>query len=1016
MTFSDFFLALWGFKPFPWQYMLTERLAAGRWPRALDLPTAAGKTACIDAAVWSLAEQAERPLHERTAPRRVWFVVDRRIVVDEAHARAEAVAFALHQPEEYFAEREKNVPPERRLSSTDLADAVAILKEIADRLRRLSQTERPLAVGRLRGGILCDDTFARLPSQPAVITSTVDQLGSRLLFRSYGGSQRVAPIHAGLAAHDSLILLDEAHCSVPFMQTLQAIERFRQKGWAEQPVVTPFAYAILTATPPLEIEESERFPGTRRDAALDDLILRSRLAALKPAALCLTAQSTHDDKTDPLATEAVERATQWVRADGKQRVAVIVNRVHTAGAIAAALRAKLSAGEAPEADVVLLTGRLRPLERDALTDDWKPFLRASGPVVPLRPIVLVSTQAIEVGADFSFDALATECASLDALRQRFGRLNRMGLPGAAPAAVLVRESQLKESDPIYGDALRATWELLGEIAQREGEGNVVRRAVDFGFNALRVQLNELDSEKFIACLAPHPNAPVLLPAHLDLLCQTSPIPHPEPDIALFLHGKDRGAPEVRVLWRGDLSPDATEWWLEIVALCPPQTTESVAVPLHRLRRWLVDEAGVDLDGLDMDGDVEGGGQPDLEEESGGNRIRPCIAWRGRDRSRLIRAASDLWPGDVIVLPSAYGLAGLAQTLPEGAEKIGFGKAKTDLWEWALEAADKPSALRLHRALWDPWLDRPLVGELLDCAEEPFADADRLHDLIHALANYVPMEEGDAPALPKPLRRWLKTVPARSRIEEHPAGGVILFVRKKRIARESDLFADDDDLTSASGDEVSLKRHTASVVSAARKMAAARSLPAEFADVVELSALWHDAGKLDERFQRLLGHGNEISDEPLAKSCDLPLSPTRRRAIREAAGLPDEFRHEMLSALLAERLAPLSPNLASNALALHLIASHHGYARPFPPVSPDLAPPALLGAVNGAALRVSAAERANFPPPHRLDSGFAERFWELTRRYGWWGLAYLEAHLRLADWYGSEHLTPNVANPELAENL
>ncbi len=151
--------------------MLAERIATGPWPKALDLPTAAGKTACIEIALYALAAQADRAIADRTAPRRVW------LVVDDAYERAEKIATKL---------REARDGP---------------LRENADRLRHGAGTERPLALARLRGGIFRDDGWARAsPSQPAVITSTVDQFGSRLLFRGYGRSQLVAPIFAGLAA------------------------------------------------------------------------------------------------------------------------------------------------------------------------------------------------------------------------------------------------------------------------------------------------------------------------------------------------------------------------------------------------------------------------------------------------------------------------------------------------------------------------------------------------------------------------------------------------------------------------------------------------------------------------------------------------------------------------------------------------------------------------------------------------------------------------------------------------
>ncbi len=303
-SFPAFFRALWGYGPFPWQTMLAERIVAGQWPRAVDLPTATGKTACIDAAIYALASQVDRLIAERTAPRRIWFVVDRRIVVDEAFERASTIAEKLAEA--------KDGP----------------LKEISDRLLELSGTRRPLAVARLRGGILRDDNWGRLPSQPAVITSTVDQLGSRLLFRGYGRSNLAAPIFAGLAAHDSLILLDEAHCSVPFMQTLRAVENFRGKAWAESPIPTPFAFTILSATLPSEIPKEAIFPGADCDRALDHPILRDRMSAPKRAELITVKARAKGD--DLLVNKVASRARSYVEAQGKHRVAVIVNRVRTA--------------------------------------------------------------------------------------------------------------------------------------------------------------------------------------------------------------------------------------------------------------------------------------------------------------------------------------------------------------------------------------------------------------------------------------------------------------------------------------------------------------------------------------------------------------------------------------------------------------------------------------------------------------------------------------------------------------
>ncbi|MFN2470230.1 MAG: type I-U CRISPR-associated helicase/endonuclease Cas3 [Gaiellaceae bacterium] len=955
--FDAFFRELWDDRrPFPWQTMLAERVADRTWPQAIDLPTATGKTACIEIAVYALATQAERAVADRTAPRRIWFTVDRRIVVDEAYERASRIA--------------------RKLACAQKGP----LRAVAESLREVAGTDRPLAVARLRGGIFRDDGWARVPSQPAVITSTVDQLGSRLLFRAYGASQLAAPIYAGLAANDSLIILDEAHCSVPFLQTLEAVGGYRDGKWATDAIPTPFGFVVLSATPPAEIPADEVFPGKERSTALDDPELARRLRTSKLAQL-VKVRELKGEGDDPLVAEAARRAAAYVAA-GHRRVGVMLNRVRTAQEVAERF------GE--DVDVVVLTGRIRPFERDRVVKRWSCYVRATSPEVPCRPMVVVSTQCLEVGADFSFDALVTEAASLDALRQRFGRLARMGADEPAPAAILARarDAAGKDSDPIYGEALSRTWGLLEHRATEGSEGKEKTRFVDFGVEALKETLGDVDD--LAPYLAPTADAPVLLPAHLDLLCQTAPTPFAEPDVQLFLHGKGHGAPDVQVVWRADLSTDdADHTWVETVALCRPASGEMLTVPLYRLRTWLATpgshDRSSDIEGLDGEADGDG---------VGAGSVRQCLLWRGRDRTRVVRRAAEVGPGDIVVVPAAYGIEGLGQSAPDQA----LGRDTLDLWEPVWAGALRPLAVRLNRAVLQPWLASPPLAELVSVAEDAAPDRGAIRDAIDVLVEYQ-SEEGDVAAPPAWWMDLLRKV-RNGRMEQHPAGGLVLFahgVTGGGQADEPDLFADDDDLTSATGREVPLDEHSRLVQRTATKISRL-CLPEELAEAVSLAARWHDVGKLDERFQILLRQGDELAalaGEPLAKSALVPTLPARRHAIREASGLPDGFRHELLSWQLLSSQLEVTDDDAAADLALHLVAGHHGHARPFAPISGDPEPPGVSGSQGDLRIELRAHDRRRLVAPHRFDSGLAEGFWRLTRRYGWWGLAYLEAVLRLS---------------------
>ena len=97
--FTQFYRAVHGSdkSPFPWQIRLMQHWLEKGLPGSINLPTACGKTSTIDVAVFVLAEQAELPPAQRTVGRRLFFVVDRRLVVDDAHTHANRLVNALSQ-------------------------------------------------------------------------------------------------------------------------------------------------------------------------------------------------------------------------------------------------------------------------------------------------------------------------------------------------------------------------------------------------------------------------------------------------------------------------------------------------------------------------------------------------------------------------------------------------------------------------------------------------------------------------------------------------------------------------------------------------------------------------------------------------------------------------------------------------------------------------------------------------------------------------------------------------------
>ncbi|MGK0618841.1 CRISPR-associated helicase Cas3' [Meiothermus cerbereus] len=312
-----------------------------------------------------------------------------------------------------------NAMKERLERDLQPADGVAILHSRALQVLYRQQKEDAEDLEELTQNVRRQNDFNRL-HQPAVAVLTPYQM-LKAMYR-LPGYEGLLTMLAG-----SSLVLDEIHAYEPtrlgmFLALTEALRRdFDVRVCA------------MTATMPTWLrEELEQCLGVKAlppDAELFQASRRHRLELLE---------------ADMESPEAQKRIVDEVEAG--RSVLVACNTVKKAQAVWQTLKTQL----APE-KVLLLHSRFTGRDRLAKEQVIQTRLDASRDTQD--PIVVVATQVIEVSLDLDFDRIFSEPAPLEALVQRFGRVNRRGKKGENGIVPVTVLTQPREGQRVYNDEL-----------------------------------------------------------------------------------------------------------------------------------------------------------------------------------------------------------------------------------------------------------------------------------------------------------------------------------------------------------------------------------------------------------------------------------------------------------------------------------------------------------------------------------------------------------------------------------
>lgn len=978
--------------PFPWQIELLRRFRRGEVVSSLDIPTGLGKTAVM--AVWLVARALGAAL-----PRRLIYVVDRRAVVDQATAVAESLC-------EWVARE------------GDVADALGL-------------DDRPLPISTLRGQHVDNRAWLEDPSSPAIVVGTVDMVGSRLLFSGYGVSSKMRPYHAGLLGADTLVVLDEAHLVPAFEDLLRQIERGAESfGPRESPLrhlVPSFRLLSLSATG----RQTDATTLTLSDDDRSNPIVKKRLTAKKALSIVNLASveeataAPDDGKNADDADEATSKmkgpqladvlARQaWDlagRGSAKVRCLVFCDARNDATAIASELRDLAKPAGANEPTIELLVGGRRVKERTQARDALARLGFLAGTAVNLeRPAFLIATSAGEVGVDLDADHMVCDLVAWERMVQRLGRVNRRGDGDAKVVVVVDREpgpsdsttkalqkreasktakvrldeltkkandlqgpkasvprGQKKSADDRAAEERRkqAEKELKKSIsacqkrikafkdadaravARHEaavGQHRALRKLLTaatmdggslspealVGLRSRQDLVDALRDATTVEALRPELTRPLV-----DAWSMTSLDEHPgRPDVDPWLRGfRPNDPPQTTLVWRrhlpvradGAFDAKAAKRFFEAA---PPHASEQLETETHLVIDWLMERAEAISKAPVAEGflDVQrvvaivlgGHGEPKRW-----HTLSQIVAGKSKGKSgdkEAKKELQNLLAGATLVIDARLG--GLMDGLLN--EKV----------DATAEASDDGSTI---------WLARP------DIADVPVTGF-RIRVLGAS-------EEDESPWRATPGAGWVRRhLFATNVVNGEPSEALVIDGWAGDAANEEERAAADR--------PQQLDEHQSWAEECARQISQRLGIETERADLLALAARLHDEGKRAPRWKRAFKAPNDGRDYAKTRG---PID----------FDLLDGYRHELGSLLYVEaheKFKALPPD--DQDFVLHLIAAHHGFARPVIGTSGcDDAPPSIV------------EKRAR---------AVALRFARLSRRWGPWGLAWWEALLRAAD--------------------